>query len=114
MGWAKYAEDNLELQTDRLQHPMNDRWFPAESYIEVRAVLPVSILPVKVSVSVTASKKSVKPDQILLCRDCGKQFVFTSNDQIFYARKGFHPPKRCRQCRKQKKARLAAQSMGGT
>ncbi|MCL5797458.1 MAG: zinc-ribbon domain-containing protein, partial [Patescibacteria group bacterium] len=31
-------------------------------------------------------------DQTLVCRDCGKQFVWTAGEQEFYAQKGFSNP----------------------
>ncbi len=44
-------------------------------------------------------------DKQLTCEDCGKPFVWTANEQDFYASKGFtNPPKRCPDCRAKKKA----------
>lgn len=39
------------------------------------------------------------------CQDCGEDFIFTVNDQIFYEEKGFLPPKRCKNCRNARKDR---------
>ena len=40
-------------------------------------------------------------DRILTCRDCGEQFVFTAQEQDFYAKRGFENlPARCPECRK--------------
>ena len=45
-------------------------------------------------------------DKTIVCKDCGKEFVFTEGEQAFYAEKGFeHEPIRCPACRKAKKAR---------
>ena len=39
-------------------------------------------------------------DETLVCRDCGEEFVFTVQEQQFYAEKGFeNKPSRCRSCR---------------
>ena len=39
-------------------------------------------------------------DKTLICKDCGKEFVFTAGEQEFYAEKGFeNEPQRCRECR---------------
>jgi len=38
-------------------------------------------------------------DKNLTCADCGQQFVFSAEDQEFYASRGFSEPKRCRNCR---------------
>ena len=44
-------------------------------------------------------------DKTLVCRDCGKEFTFTTSEQEFYAEKGFqNEPLRCADCRKAKKA----------
>jgi CxxC-x17-CxxC domain-containing protein len=43
-------------------------------------------------------------DKTLTCKDCGKQFVWTTGEQQFYQDKGFtNPPSRCPDCRKLKK-----------
>ncbi|MEW5855104.1 MAG: zinc-ribbon domain-containing protein, partial [Myxococcota bacterium] len=43
-------------------------------------------------------------DQIVQCRDCGQEFVFSAGEQAFYAQKGFAvPPKRCKSCRDKRK-----------
>ena len=39
-------------------------------------------------------------DKTLICKDCGKEFVFTAGEQEFYAEKGFqNEPQRCKECR---------------
>lgn len=44
-------------------------------------------------------------DKTLVCKDCGKEFIFTEGEQAFYKEKGFeNEPKRCPECRKVKKA----------
>lgn len=48
-------------------------------------------------------------DKTLKCSDCGADFVWTANEQDFYAQKGFeNPPKRCPACRKAKKQQFMA------
>ena len=43
-------------------------------------------------------------DKTLVCKDCGKEFVFTVGEQQFYAEKGFeNEPVRCKECRINKK-----------
>ena len=44
-------------------------------------------------------------DKTLVCKDCGKEFVFSAGEQEFYAEKGFqNEPTRCRDCRNARKA----------
>ena len=49
-------------------------------------------------------------DKILICKDCGKEFVFSAGEQEFYAERGFETePRRCPECRRIKK-QLSRQS----
>lgn len=44
-------------------------------------------------------------DKILTCRDCGREFVFTSGEQEFYSSRGLmHEPRRCPECRNTRRA----------
>ena len=50
-------------------------------------------------------------DKTLICKDCGKEFVFTAGEQEFYAEKGFeNEPQRCRECRQARKNGNAAKA----
>ena len=43
-------------------------------------------------------------DKTLVCKDCGKEFVWTAGEQEFYAEKGFvNEPQRCKACRDARK-----------
>ncbi|MGE5380672.1 MAG: zinc-ribbon domain containing protein [Methylocystaceae bacterium] len=45
-------------------------------------------------------------DKVLVCQDCGNEFIFTAGEQEFYAEKGFvNEPKRCKECRDSRKGR---------
>ena len=52
-------------------------------------------------------------DKTLVCKECGKEFVFTAGEQEFYASKGFvNEPQRCKECRTARKnAGKAAREM---
>lgn len=44
-------------------------------------------------------------DITIICKDCGKEFVWTVGEQEFYREKGFtNPPVRCKECRDRRKA----------
>lgn len=48
-------------------------------------------------------------DTEIVCIDCGKDFVWTAGEQLFYHDKGLqNPPKRCKTCKQAKNERLAA------
>ena len=55
-------------------------------------------------------------DKTLTCADCGQQFVFSADDQEFFASRGFGEPKRCRSCRaiRRNEREGGASSGGGT
>ncbi len=43
-------------------------------------------------------------DKTIVCKDCGKEFVFTEGEQAFYKEKGFeNEPTRCPDCRRARK-----------
>jgi CxxC-x17-CxxC domain-containing protein len=44
-------------------------------------------------------------DKNLTCADCNKEFIFSTNEQEFFASKGFtNEPKRCPDCREARKS----------
>lgn len=48
-------------------------------------------------------------DEELVCKYCGKAFVFTAGEQEFFAEKGLqNKPVRCPECRQAKKERIRA------
>jgi CxxC-x17-CxxC domain-containing protein len=52
-------------------------------------------------------------DRMLVCRDCGREFVFTAGEQEFFAQKGFtNEPGRCPECRAARRARGGAANGG--
>lgn len=54
-------------------------------------------------------------DRSIVCRDCGRDFVFTAGEQEFYASKGLqNDPVRCPDCRNARKnSRTALESTSG-
>ena len=49
-------------------------------------------------------KTEMFEDKTLVCKDCGKEFIFTAGEQEFYAEKGFqNEPVRCKACRTNRK-----------
>lgn len=42
-------------------------------------------------------------DRTIKCADCGKDFVLTVAEQQSFAKAGLHQPKRCRDCRRQRR-----------
>ena len=40
----------------------------------------------------------------IICKECGKEFDFSSKEQNFYTSMNYEMPKRCPKCRKARKA----------
>lgn len=51
-------------------------------------------------------------DRTLTCADCGQEFMFSADDQRFYAERGFTDPRRCPSCRAIRKANREAEGGG--
>ena len=52
-------------------------------------------------------------DRVLMCADCGREFIFTAGEQLFFHDKQFkNDPKRCKPC-KVRRATGAAVGLGG-
>ena len=42
-------------------------------------------------------------DKLIVCKECGFEFVFTANEQEFFAQREFREPTRCKTCRDRRK-----------
>lgn len=52
-------------------------------------------------------------DRILVCADCGRDFVFTAGEQLFFFDKQFrNDPKRCKPCKSRRSAGLSHTGTG--
>ncbi|MFP5502795.1 MAG: CxxC-x17-CxxC domain-containing protein [Candidatus Sericytochromatia bacterium] len=51
--------------------------------------------------------------QVIVCADCATEFTFSSEEQAFFAEKGFSTPRRCKPCRAAAKAARGGGSSGG-
>ncbi len=57
---------------------------------------------------------SERQDKQLTCVDCGGKFLWSADEQAFFAEKGFtNEPRRCKTCLKAKKERFASNRRGG-
>ena len=53
-------------------------------------------------------------DKMIVCADCGQEFVHSGDDQARYAERGFtNEPKRCRTCRESRKTQSGGGGRGG-
>ena len=52
-------------------------------------------------------------DKTIICKDCGNEFIFTVQEQEFYAEKGFqNEPARCLPCRRSRKQQMNRRGEG--
>lgn len=52
-------------------------------------------------------------DKIIICKDCGEEFVLTAGEQEFYEEMGFEThPRRCKRCRNRLKHNNRRKSAG--
>ena len=52
-------------------------------------------------------------DRILICADCGGEFIFTAGEQLFFSDKQFkNDPKRCKPCKSRRSGLAAAPGAG--
>ena len=52
-------------------------------------------------------------DRLLICADCGGEFIFTAGEQLFFLDKQFkNDPKRCKPCKSRRSANGAAAAPG--
>tara|TARA_B100000959_G_C14954469_1_gene613107 strand:- start:1464 stop:1739 length:276 start_codon:yes stop_codon:yes gene_type:complete len=51
-------------------------------------------------------------DKNLTCEECSQDFVFSGDEQDFYASRGFQEPKRCKTCRDRRKEQFGSRGFG--
>jgi CxxC-x17-CxxC domain-containing protein len=52
-------------------------------------------------------------DRLLICADCGQEFVFTAGEQLFFHDKQFkNDPKRCKPCKSKRAGAMARPGSG--
>ena len=53
-------------------------------------------------------------DITLICKDCGKEFIWKAGEQRFYAEKELQTPVRCKDCRQARKQMFEEKSQEQT
>lgn len=104
MGWAKYFEDNQEIMCER-QEAMQAHTQEPEIRIVCTGILPTAKLVVEVKTEKHIAQIQKKyEDRYIICKDCGRIFLFASNAQKYYEKMGWDNPKRCKSCREYRNA----------
>ena len=110
MGWAKYMEDDMEImQTRNANWNLYDFSYPQTQIAKPKkapsAVPSPSDHDILASVlagfldSSSVMREDEYKDKNLICKCCGRPFLFSVSKQRFFAKEGWNPPKRCKRCR---------------
>jgi len=94
MGWAKYTEDINELISERIMI-LNQSKIETEIKIEVHFEIPQKIA----SSNQNTEKGQEYSDIKIVCKDCGRPFLFSAKSQKHFEKQGWSNPKRCKCCR---------------
>ena len=94
MGWAKYMEDNLEIMENRMNAYHRTAYITAYS---PRITEPVTSHH-QIVINDIPIDELILPKP-LICRDCGCKIKFATEQQNYYSKMGWKPPKRCKKCR---------------
>ena len=94
MGWAKYAEDINELISERTAL-LSQTTVDAEIKIAIHFEIPRILIE---SDTILKAEKDYS-DTKIVCRDCGKEFLFSAKSQKYFEKQGWSKPKRCKCCR---------------
>lgn len=52
-------------------------------------------------------------DRSLTCVQCGREFTFSADDQAYHASRGYQEPKRCPDCRRERRGATGGGFAGG-
>lgn len=94
MGWAKYTEDINELISERIM--LIDR---TSIDTEVKIAVRFEIPNIAVATKQGCNNSEEYSDISIICRDCGKKFVFSAKSQTYFDKQGWNAPQRCKCCR---------------
>jgi len=103
MGFAKYLEDNVEIMLERQFMKVNQ-----DDKTAVKIVYSTNFLPLK-NVVIEMKIEQQNPasicndtkytDKYIVCKDCGRKFLFSVQSQKYFKSRGWDAPKRCKKCR---------------
>ena len=104
MGWAKYFEDNVEIMYER-QAAMQSRMQETEIKVVYTNVLPMTKIMVEIKEELLTPQQIEYEDRYIVCKDCGRKFLFSAKAQKHYDKMEWDDPKRCKCCRSYRNTR---------
>lgn len=105
MGWAKYYEDNVEIMYDRQAAEKSQSQETSIRFV-CADVFSVAKIIVEIKEERIATEKDEYHDKFIVCKDCGRKFLFTAKTQKHYDKMGWDDPKRCKECRNYRNTRF--------
>lgn len=104
MGWSKYYEDNTEIMYERKTAMQSCR-----QETEIKVVYADSFPAVNITVEINEksviSQEIEYKDRYIVCRDCGRKFIFSAMSQKHFDKMNWNIPKRCKCCRSYRNTR---------
>lgn len=105
MGWAKYNEDDTEIYYERMVQRESIDKIKTYDFTYSSIVLSAT-KNVNCTEKKSATHKDTFKNRKIICKDCGKEFIFTEKQQKQFKELGFKDPKRCKHCREIRKKQL--------
>lgn len=110
MGWSKYNEDNMEIILERLAN-MQIRTPESEIKIVCNKANPAPTIVIEVNTdAIDWFEEEEYHDRYVMCKECGRKFLFTAKAQKHYDKMGWDDPKRCNHCREYRNTRYLMSS----
>lgn len=110
MGWAKYLEDDMEIMQERNPDwnscgfsysqnqttPRNNTLVNTQNPVDQELLTDLLLVLIE---NGPVMKEKTYRDRTLMCKHCGRPFLFSSSTQKHFAERGWNQPKRCKRCR---------------
>lgn len=104
MGWAKYYEDNVEIIHERKEAMQSYRQ-EIEIKVVCMGIFPVTNTIIEIKEDPTVPQEIEYKDRYIVCKDCGRKFLFSAKTQKYFDKVDWDTPKRCKCCRSYRNTR---------
>lgn len=109
MGWAKYYEDNLEIFLGR-QEVMQSQIRETKIKVAFNKNPAIFNRTTKNKEKLFEAMQNEYNDRYIICKDCGRKFLFSAKSQRRYNDMDWDDPKRCKNCRNDRVTRYLMHS----
>lgn len=109
MGWAKYYEDNTEIMHER-KTAMQYCIPKTEIRVACTGFFSSANVIVEIKEEPIVLQKAEYTDRYIICKDCGRQFLFSARSQKYFHAMDWSDPKRCKCCRSKHNTRYLMRS----